>query len=75
MGNKMTSPIACITCGKFAYIRGLCSHCYDKIRKAIKSGQTTEQQAIADGKMLPKQNTSSWWLGPVDRKVRSLKRE
>lgn len=51
----------CITCGREALSRGLCSSCYQSAIRVIKSGDATDEQLVERGLILPKKKKQSAW--------------
>lgn len=60
LGGQM--PCLKPDCRHIARSRGLCNGCLTAASQLIEAGETTEEELIAHGKMLPKQRNAKLWL-------------
>lgn len=55
MKKKKKKPTCMITdCGRVGYSRGLCGPCYQSSRLRIEAGDTTDEELVRLGIMLPR---------------------
>jgi hypothetical protein len=75
---KSKKAAKCLTCARRAKTRGLCGACYAAMRRDIEAGKTTEEQALADGLVLPASKggrPKAEWSKKLEQKQRSAKRK
>lgn len=73
--NNKTNPPLCLnpTCKSWSQrrVRGLCVTCYNSVKYLMNSGRVTDQELVAQGKILPVgrvETSADWFLSKGESK-------